>query len=201
MGETITLHSFFDGDRSGKVRWTACELGIAVEEVRVKAGEHRSEAFRALNPWSTIPVVDAGGQVLIESTAICLLLAERHPASGLVPESDHANFWQWLFLASASLEAPTVNYYLGRAGILDARWPELVGKDLEPRLAALAARLPETGYLCDGFTLADICVAYVLKVAVSGELLAYQGRLAAYLDRLRARPAAQAARFFDSLDS
>jgi glutathione S-transferase len=200
MSETIRIHSFADFDRSGKVRWTALELGLGVEEVRMQPGEHMSDAYRALNPWTMVPTAETGDEVLIESTAICLSLAERHPAGGLIPQADRAAFWQYVALATTSLETPVVSCVLVKMGIFDARWSELLEPGLRPRLVTLAERLPEKAFLCDSFTLADIFVAFVLRIAVQAELLPYEGRLAAYLDRLRARPAAQQAHFFDALD-
>ena len=35
VARTIRIYSFFDVDRSGKVRWTACELGYEIEESRI----------------------------------------------------------------------------------------------------------------------------------------------------------------------
>ena len=64
---------------------------------------------------------------------------------------------------------------------------------------ASAENVPGEGYLCGGFSLADICAAYVLRVGVQANLLSREGKLEAYLVRLMARPAAQAARFFESL--
>jgi glutathione S-transferase len=59
--------------------------------------------------------------------------------------------------------------------------------------------LPGDGYLCgEQFTIADVLAGYSLRLAVQCELLEYAS-VAAYLDRLRARPAAKASRIFASL--
>ena len=36
MTDTVELYGFGDNDRSGKVRWTATELGLPVEEQRLR---------------------------------------------------------------------------------------------------------------------------------------------------------------------
>ena len=59
--------------------------------------------------------------------------------------------------------------------------------------------MPQEGYICGEFSLADICAAYVLRIGVQAELLPLEGTLESYLRRLMARPAAQAARFFDGV--
>ncbi len=86
MSRRIKIWSFADVDRSGKVRWTAEELGYEVEEARVPVGEQRSDSYLSMNPYGQIPTAELDGQVLIESNAICLSLAERHPEAGLIPE-------------------------------------------------------------------------------------------------------------------
>jgi glutathione S-transferase len=199
MNPQIKIWSFADVDRSGKVRWTAHELGYEIEEVRVELGEHKAEDYRALNPYGQIPTAEFDGQTLIESTAICLALAERHPEAGLVPKDRESRdlFWQSVNLSVSTLETPVVLYYLSRRGIVDAAWAEMWAGPLSPRLSVFAGSVPEEGYICGDFSLADICAGYVLRIGVQAELLPLEGRLGTYLRRLMARPAAQAARFFD----
>lgn len=202
MSKEIRIWSFGDVDRSGKVRWTAEELGYRIEEQRLKLGEQTGEAYRALNPYSQIPTARVGGEAYIESTAICILLAEREPEARLIPADspERDRFWQLLHVCSSTLEAPVVSYYLSRSGLIDAAWADLWEKPLRPRLQVLARDVPESGYLCGSFSVADICAAYVLRIGVQSGLLRAEGALRGYLERLLARPAAQAARFFDRLE-
>jgi glutathione S-transferase len=203
MTRKITLHSFGDTDRSGKVRWTACELGYEIDEVRIALGDHLGPGYRELNPYAQIPTVIIDGETWIDSTAICILLAEKHPEAGLVPgdPASRREFWQQVHLASATLEMPVVNFFLSMRGILDERWQDLVGKPAGLRVRAFASRLPSDGYLCGEFSIADICAGYVLRVAVQAGLLPYEGFLEQYMDRLRARPAAIESRIFDTLEA
>jgi glutathione S-transferase len=199
MKKHIKIWSFADVDRSGKVRWTANELGYDIEEVRVWLGEHRADPYRALNPYGQIPTAELDGQTLIESTAICLALAERHPEACLVPQErvSRDRFWQSVNLSVSTLETPVVLYYLSQHGIVDAAWASLCSSAISARLPVFAASMPQEGYICGEFSLADICAAYVLRIGVQAELLPLEGKLNSYLQRLMARPAAQAARFFD----
>jgi glutathione S-transferase len=199
VSKHIKIWSFADVDRSGKVRWTANELGYNIEEVRVGLGEHRADPYRALNPYGQIPTAQLDGQTLIESTAICLALAERHPEACLVPQErlSRDRFWQSVNLSVSTLETPVVLYYLSQHGIVDAAWASLCSSAISTRLPVFAASMPQEGYICGEFSLADICAAYVLRIGVQAELLPLEGKLESYLRRLMARPAAQAARFFD----
>ncbi|MFC1690438.1 glutathione S-transferase family protein, partial [Pseudomonadota bacterium] len=105
MAKHIRIWSFADVDRSGKVRWTANELGYEIEEIRIKPGDHKTDAYRQMNPYEQIPTAEVNGKILVESTAICVMLAERHPEAGLIPESKDARelFWQYMSVSSSTL--------------------------------------------------------------------------------------------------
>ncbi len=86
-----------------RVRAVAFELGLDLEMVPVNmaAGEHRSDAFRAMNPNGKVPVLVDGDFVLWESNAILCYLAAKKPEAGLLPgdprgraEVDRWLFWQ-----------------------------------------------------------------------------------------------------------
>jgi glutathione S-transferase len=201
MSRHIKIWSFADVDRSGKVRWTANELGYEITEERVEFGRHRSEPYLALNPYGQIPTVELDGKILLESNAICLALAERHPEAGLIPGDPDSRelFWQSMSLSVSTMETLVVYYFLSNSGIADAGWAPLCEPTLRARLPVMAASMPADGYICDDFSLADICAGYVLRIGVQSGLLPLEGNLESYLKRLMARPAAQAARFFGGL--
>ena len=202
MGRQIRIWSFGDVDRSGKVRWTAEELGYTIEESRLQLGEHAQQPYRDLNPYDQVPTAELDGETLIESTAICLLLAERHPESGLVPadSASRARFWQSVSVSTHTLEMPVVLYFLSTLGVTDDRLAGILEEPLSRRLNVFAAAVPAEGFICGTFTLADIFAAYCLRVAVQAGLLSCDGGLRDYLQRLTERPAAKAARFFDRLE-
>lgn len=201
MSRKIRLWSFGDVDRSGKVRWTANELGYEIEESRLKLGQQAEDPYRQLNPFEQIPTVELDGERLIESTAICILLAERHPESGLIPSAGKPRqlFWQSVNVSTHSLEMPVVMYFLSRLGVMDPELERILGPSLGKRLRVFADQLPTGAYICGDFTLADICAGYCLRIGVQAGLLSFDGRIKSYLGRLMAREAAVAARFFDSL--
>jgi glutathione S-transferase len=202
MKRAIKLYSFFNGDRSGKVRWTALELGYEIEEERISFPDNRLEPYRRINPYAQIPAAELDGQVMIESTALCLILAERHPEAGLLPAGvdERAIFWQSLSVSTNTLEQMTVNIALVQAGILEPVWSDLIEEPIRQRLSTFAGLLPEEGFILEDFSLADICAAYPLRTAVMAGLLPMEGRLKAYLQRLMKRPAARASGFFEGMD-
>jgi glutathione S-transferase len=202
MNKHIKIWSFADVDRSGKGRWAANELGYEIEEERIRPGDHKTDTYRQMNPYEQIPTAEVDGKLLVESTAICVMLAERHPEAGLIPQDRETRelFWQSLSTSSSTLEMPAVLYYLSKAEFIDEAWQALWADSLQRRLAVFAGSMPDTGYICDDFTLADICAAYSLRIGIQAGLLPLEGRLENYMHRLMARSAAQVSRFFDSLE-
>ncbi|QUT07600.1 glutathione S-transferase family protein [Sphingobium phenoxybenzoativorans] len=55
-----------------------CDLPHDLREVNMMAGEHRSDAFLALNPNGQVPVLVDGDLALAESNAILRYLCNRH---------------------------------------------------------------------------------------------------------------------------
>ncbi len=199
MSETIVLYSFGDFDRSGKVRWLAAELGLDVEERRVKPGEHRAGPYLEKNPLGQIPTVEFRGETLLESTAICQLLAEAfdEPKLWVGPrEPERASYLFWLGLLGENLEGRLVECAVSRAGILGPEYFALHERRLRSKLEALASMLPKEGYLAgDRFTVADILAGYVLRLAIGCELVD-RDAVEPYYGRLVSREAAETSRFF-----
>lgn len=207
MNRQIKLHAFADVDRSGKVRWVAHELGYEILEQRVPPGEQSKPPYADINPYGQIPAMELDGEIIIESTAACVILAERHPESGLIPDQERSDgaprraFWQAVSVATHTLENPVTYCYLSQLGFVDERWQAICEADMLRRLRIFAGRIPAAGYLIDGgFSLADVFAGYVLRIAVQGGYLQAEGPVGDYLQRLRDRPAAQAAKFFASLE-
>lgn len=200
MNRQISLYSFGDRDRGGKIRWTAYELGYTINEHRVNLGDHREPAYAAINPYQQIPAVIIDDEVMYESTAVCINLAERHPESQLIPEIGdpiRPVFWQQAALATQTLEFPAVMNILSKSGLVNEAWGPLVERRLRSHFAIYVKNVPDRGWwLGDTFTLADIFAAYVLRIAISSEILEYEGSLKNWFKRLMARPAAKQAAFF-----
>lgn len=200
--ETLILHSFGDNDRSGKVRWVAAELGLAIDEQRVALGAHRAPPYTALNPLKQIPTAQFRGETLIESTAICHSLAESHdtPKLWIGPrEHGRAKYLYWLAAFGETLEGRLVESILSRSGVIGPEYFPLHEKFLRFKLSVLAKQLPARGYLCgEAFTVADVLAGYSLRIAVLCELVE-RAAVEPYLGRLRAREGAQRSRIFASL--
>ena len=62
---------------------------------------HRAPAFLKLNPFGTVPLLEDGADLIPETGAILLHLAERFPASNLLPRTGRAQALGWVFHAAA----------------------------------------------------------------------------------------------------
>ena len=73
-----------------RVRIFAAEKGIELPTVQVdlRSGEHFGEAFRAVNPTCTVPVLELDdGTCIYESVAVCRYLEAAHPEPPLMGSS------------------------------------------------------------------------------------------------------------------
>jgi glutathione S-transferase len=94
------------------------ELGLAYERqlIDIRKGDQASAGFRAVNPRGQVPaLVLDGGEVLTESAAIALHLAESAgDEPGLLPPAGSAargELLRWLFFAAANLYENDLRYY------------------------------------------------------------------------------------------
>lgn len=62
------------------------KIDYELHDVDLAAGEQRSAAFLALNPWGQIPVLVDGELVLSEANAILVYLARQHDAVNWLPQ-------------------------------------------------------------------------------------------------------------------
>lgn len=87
MAEALVLHGYYRSSASWRVRIALNLKGLAYRQVahHLRHGEHRSAAFRALNPQALVPALEVDGTVLTQSLAICEFLEERWPAPPLLP--------------------------------------------------------------------------------------------------------------------
>jgi len=69
-----------------RVRIALREKNVPFEEMEVDllSGAHREAAFRRLNPFGQIPVLEDGDLVICESVAILEYLEERFPSPCLL---------------------------------------------------------------------------------------------------------------------
>lgn len=79
-----------------------------------KSNAQKSDEYLALNPSGRIPTLVDVDLVLFESPAICIHLAESHPASNLIPNiesKDRPKFFQWMMYLTNTVQAELMIYF------------------------------------------------------------------------------------------
>ena len=188
--------------RSLRAIWALEEAGAEYDYtfVNLFKGEGRRPEYLALNPAGKLPTLVDGDFTLTESGAIVAYVADKFPASGLVPAEPRlrAETLRWMFFAVGELEQPLWTIAKHRFAL--PKEQRVAG--IEPTAASefdAAARLVDgalgdrTFLVADRFTAADIFVTHSLAWAVSTKLALPSARLGAYMNANLARPAAQRA--------
>jgi glutathione S-transferase len=195
--------------RSLRVVWLMEELGEAYRLEKVSFPT--PAAYREVSPLGTVPAIDDDGIRMTESIAILQYLTGRRLVAGdekakaltvgpLPDPAAYAEHLNLLHFGEADLAAICTSLFRGRmaakaAGREEADPPNRLDR-LAGRLAFLEDRLADGREWITGgsFTIADISIGYALGFAAFLGLDTLFGpRVAAYWQRLQARPALQRA--------
>lgn len=168
-----------------------------IERVDLATGMTATGAgYRTVNANGYVPaLVLDDGEVLTEGPAIVQYLADRVPAKRLAPPAgtmDRYRLMEWLNFISTELHKAFSGLFNPQAP--DA-WKDLVKVQLSRRLDSVSTRLDGKPWLMgEDFTVADAYLFTVLGwCRYVGFDLAPWPALSAYLGRVGARPAVQAA--------
>lgn len=172
--------------RDLRVLWALEEFRQEYAVIETDLGSPLSpEASAAVGPFRLLPVIEDGGFVLRESGAILLYLADKAGVLGDDPRS-RAELAQWCFAVLTTVE-PWLTA-LWRQALAEGEARDRSLRIAEKRLHHLEAALQSRTYLLgEAFTVADILLATVLKLAARMELLASLSVLEAYRRRCEAR--------------
>ena len=180
--------------RDLRVRWALEEAGLPYTTRLLEQGDQDKPAYRALQPFGQVPILEEDGLVLFESGAIVLYVGER--SETLLPSEPgaRARATQWLVAALNSIEPFVMNVASIDLFHADQEWAKLrrpgAVEFLQRRLAALSRSLGDKPHL-DGerFTAGDLMMTTVLRILQHTDIVTSERRLAAYLERCTARPA------------
>jgi glutathione S-transferase len=164
-----------------------------------------SPEVAAIHPFGKIPVMRHGDFELCESKAIATYLDLVFPGPKLIPtDPRHAALTeQWVSLVNTRMDSTMVRTYLfayifpkTADGQPDRKAIDAVTPALKEELGFLDRAVAKGGYLAgDSFTYADINVMpilfYLQKFPEAAAAIAAAKPLAAYYERLAARPSFQ----------
>jgi glutathione S-transferase len=179
--------------RDLRVLWALEEMGLPYEIVGMDHPNHDldSPAYRALNPFGQIPVIDDEGVVVTESGAILLYLARK--SGKLLPRdlAGEAQVLRWSVAALNTIEVPVLtHWFVNISGGKGSKTSEALHGWANMRLGQLDGWLKDREFIAtDDFTVADILMSHVLSGGTDPELLKPYANVVAYRARCLDRPA------------
>lgn len=192
----IRLHHV-PGSRSMRVLWLLEELGLPCE-LRLWSltdGGLRSPEFRALSPAGRVPALEIDGEAIFESGAIVQYLSEREGRLAPRPgAAERAAFLEWLGFAETQaniLQSLNIQHiFLRPESARSVPLMRLETKRLAVTARALDGHLAGRDALLDGgFSAADCMMGFNIEALFRFLPAAAYPALAAYRDRMTARPA------------
>jgi glutathione S-transferase len=211
----IIVHHL-NNSRSHRVLWLLEELGAdyEIKHYARDLGTLRAPpSLREVHPLGKSPVVTDGALTLAESGAIIEYLVEKWPAAGLAPGLDapeRVRYLYWIHFAEGSampplllklifdrIERAPMPFFARPIARSIARRAkgELVEPQISQQLDFVEAELGRSQWFAgDAFTAADIQMSYPVEAAAARVGFGDgHPKLAAFLNRIKERPAYQQA--------
>ncbi|MCC6648852.1 MAG: glutathione S-transferase family protein [Polyangiaceae bacterium] len=192
MALTLHHHPF---SRASSVVWMLEEVGVpyTLAYVDLQAGAQKSPELLALNPMGKLPVLDDDGQIVTESAAIGLYLADRYAPGRLAPALDdprRGTYLRWALFAPSVIEPGA----MAKAGGWEFKPGQAGWGTHDAMLAAIEAAIAGKAYLLgDQFSMADVIFGGTLRYMLTFKMVEPRPSFEAYAARLSERPASQRA--------
>jgi glutathione S-transferase len=193
---------FAPQSRAVRTVWLLEEIGLPYDLERFTLGqkEMRGPEYTSINPNGRVPTLVDGDVTITESTAIAQYLGAKY-APELTPGPEAPNFaeyLQWLHYAEGMIMPPVNNYVVETILLPPERRNEEMAaralKLLNRTLGAAEMHMEGRKFLAGNFTVADTITGHAIIIARKfGANFGVLPNLAAYADRLEARPAFKAA--------
>ncbi len=132
------------------------EIGAPYELVSLDmaAGAHKAPDYLKINPNGRVPTLLDGDQIVYESAAIVMYLADRHPEAGLAPapgSKERGAYYQWLTWLTNTLQDTYVSYFgasrYAASESAQAEVKAMAEQRLQPLFAILDQALASGPYL------------------------------------------------------
>lgn len=211
----ITLHHL-ENSRSQRILWLLEELGVEYEVASYRRDADTGLAppeLLQVHPLGKSPVVTDDGVTVAESGAIIEYLVHKYDIGRLLPPDgspERLAYTYWLHYAEGTfMPLMIISLILNRIetapmpffarpiakGIVAKVHNGYLDANVKRNLDFMEASLAASDWFCGGdMTAADVQMSFAIEAAeVRTNLREDYPRLAAYLERVRARPAYQAA--------
>ncbi len=188
MSLTLYYHPY---SRAAGVVWMLEELEIDYELrfVDLLTGAHKQPENLALNPMGKLPILVDGEQVVTESAAIGLYLADRYAAGRLAPALDdpqRGTYLRWSLFAPSVVEPGL----MAKSNDWSFKESQAGWGNYQAMLGALdSAIAPGPFILGERFSMADVILGGTLRFMLRFKMLESRPSFEAYAERLGQRPA------------
>ena len=189
--------------RSVRALWLFNELGLPYELEVYPLGDKsmRTPEYLKVHPLGRVPALEDGDLTIFESGAIVQYVLDKYGEGAMVPtagSTDYPTYLQWLHYAEGMI-MPQINIIVVETIFLPEERRNQTNVDratklLTRMLTAVDVHLQDREFLAGEFSGADIMTGHAC--IVSGRLgadISDKPNVAAYIDRLEARPALQKA--------
>jgi len=196
----IVVHHL-NNSRSQRILWLLEELGAPYEikfYQRDGVTNLAPPELKAIHPLGKSPVITDGDLTIAESGAAIDYIIRKYGKGRLTPAvgtADHEHYLEWLHYAEGSAMLPLMlNMYTMRLGDAGAPLKDRIDSEIDNHLSYVDGALKGRSYLVgDDLTGADVQMSFVGEVGRAFGRLADKPDLAAWVERLHARPAFKAA--------
>lgn len=188
-------HYFNPMSRAVTTNWMLKELDAPHEQILIdlQKGDQNTAEYRAINPMGKVPALVDGDVVVTEAAAICAYLADKFADKGLAPDIAsplRGKYYRYLFVPGVTIE-PLLS--VSTLGVEDIKPHTMGWGDLERVSATIEAMTPETGWALGAqFSTADVVFGGALAFFTGFNMLKATPKVAAYVERIKERPAYQA---------
>lgn len=186
----VFFHNPFS--RAAMTRALLEELGADFEIVPIdfKKDEQHSPEYLAINPMGKVPAIRCGDEVVAETVALFIWLADLHPQARLAPaieDPQRGTYLRWLVFYAACFEPAMSDRALKREPGPRAHSPY---GDFETTLKTITDQIERGPFLLgERFSAADVLWGSALRFMTSFGQLEATPAIKAYIERVTSRPA------------
>lgn len=194
---TIKIHHL-NASRSQRIVWLLLEMGIEHEVVHyTRHAETRlaPPELLKLHPMGKSPLLEDDGQVIAETGAIAEYLLGRydpdHKLHPVASSPDFPRYLEWVHAAEGAIFLPGLfRHYLTMGNLLDHPMAASMEAEQIKSMKTIEGHLAKHAYFAgDSFTAADCLMGFQLQSADAMGVLAQLPASAAWLNKVRERPA------------
>jgi glutathione S-transferase len=192
MSLSLYHHPF---SRAANALWMLEEVGVDYDLrfVDIMKGAQKAPEILALNPMGKLPILTDGEVVVTELAAIGLYLADRYAPGKLAPAFDdpaRGSYLRWSLFAPSVIEPGL----MAKSGGWQFKPGQAGWGTYESMVGAIESAIAGRSYvLGDRFSMADVIFGGTLRYMLRFKMLEASPTLAAYCERLGARPALERA--------